>query len=409
MNRPAVGAVAAQAMQAFASFVLQIAVAHLLGIGGLGAFAILYGVVVLASGVVTGFVGDSLVVLDRRAEPIRSALQQAAVLLAVTAGVLGAGATTAAGLTTVPQGVLFATAVAIFCLEEVVRRVLMAHLLFWRVAAIDGLGLLVALLVLGGWALATPLDLGAFLAALALGQAAAIVLGVLLLPREERRLVPVRGGGRRALVSYGSWRSMQQFLRPALLTAVRSSVGILGGLAATGLLEAARVYTAPALMLVSGLSSYLFASYATQRHAEGRLRRADRAVVSMVALTVAIGVVALVLLPAVGGLLFAARPNPIAVAGWLLYSVSVAAVTPYGALVAVAGRQALVFGVRAADTVLSLGSALLALALGVAPEWIPVVLVVGSLAGGFALRRIAVRSTSRHVEPEDVDLEARAR
>lgn len=395
MNRPAIGAVAAQGVQALASFVLQIAVAHVLGVSGLGAFAILYGVVVLASGVITGFVGDSLVVLDRQSTAIRSALQQAAVLLALVAGAIAAAVTTAIGFTTLEQAVVFGVAIAMFCLEEVVRRTLMAHLLFWRVALIDAFGLVVALLVLGAWAAAGAPDLGVFLLSLAVGQTGAILLGIAVLPTVERRLVGIASGGRRAVLAYGAWRSLQQLLRPALLTAVRSSVGIVAGLAATGLLEAARVYTAPALLLVSGLSSYLFASYAKDRDAEHRLRRADRTVLALVALTVGIGVVAMALLPVVGASLFSAKPDPIAVLGWLLYSVSIAAVTPYGSLAAVGGRQVVVFAVRASDTALSLAAVVVGLALGLPPAWAPSLLVIGSLAGGLVLRRIAAASVRR--------------
>ena len=112
MKRSAVGAVAAQGAQALASFVLQVAVAKVLGISALGAFAILYGVVVLASATVTGFVGDSLVVLDRRSRPIRSALEQYALAFAVGGGVLAGVVTTALGFTSVLEGALLALATA---------------------------------------------------------------------------------------------------------------------------------------------------------------------------------------------------------------------------------------------------------------------------------------------------------
>ncbi len=61
----ALGALLAQGAQAGVSFVLQVLVARLLGIEELGRFAILYGVIVIATGIVSGVVGDSLVVLDR--------------------------------------------------------------------------------------------------------------------------------------------------------------------------------------------------------------------------------------------------------------------------------------------------------------------------------------------------------
>ena len=388
MRRSAVGAIAAQGAQALASFVLQVAVAHALGLHGLGAFAILYGVVVLASGTITGFVGDSLVVLDRRDRRMRAGLEQGALLLAAGAGTLAAVATTLLGLTDAGTGALFALAIVAFCLEEVVRRLLMAELRFWRVAAIDFVGLLVALGVLGVAAALGALSLAAFVAALAIGQTVAMLAGMAALPAEERFLVPLRGGSLRAVAAYGVWRSLQQFLRPALLTAVRTAVGVVAGLSATGLLEAGRVYVAPALLLVSGLSSYLFASFARERDRPlpERLRRSDRAVAALLGVTVAIGLVALLLLPVAGPLLFSARPQPIAVLGWLAYTASVAAVTPYGALAAVSGGQAVVFGVRVADTALSLAAVMVGLSLGLDPAWSAALLAVGSLAGGLVLR-----------------------
>jgi O-antigen/teichoic acid export membrane protein len=388
VRRSALGAIAAQGAQALASFVLQIAVAHTLGIGGLGAFAILYGVVVLASGTITGFVGDSLVVLPRREPAIRSALQQYAVVFATVAGALAGVITTTLGFTSPGEGLPFALATAAFCLEEVVRRTLMAELRFWRVALIDGVGLVITVVVVLLAHTVGPLTLQTFLVALAIGQTAALLLGARILPTGERFLAPFLSGGYTAVAGYGTWRSLQQFLRPALLTAVRTAVGVAAGLAATGLLEAARVYVAPALLLVSGLSSYLFASFAVERDKPlgQRLRRADLAVSALVAITVLVGALAIALLPLAGPLLFGVRPDLRAVLGWLAYTVSVAAVTPYGALAAVGGRQALVFAIRAADTAVSLAAVVVALALGLDPAWSAALLAVGSLAGGLVIR-----------------------
>jgi O-antigen/teichoic acid export membrane protein len=397
VRRSALGAIAAQGAQALASFVLQIAVAHTIGIGGLGAFSILYGVIVLASGTITGFVGDSLVVLPRREPVIRSALQQYALLIAALAGIIAALATTALGFTTPGEGIAFAIATMAFCLEEVIRRTLMAELRFWLVALIDSAGLLVMLGSVAVLRLAGPLTLLSFLGALAVGQTAALLLGARIVPRHERFLAPLVSGGHRTVAAYGTWRSLQQFLRPALLTAVRTAVGVAAGLAATGLLEAARVYVAPALLLVGGLSSYLFASFAAQRDQplRQRLHRADRAVGMLVVTTTVIGVLAVALLPFAGPLLFGVRPDLWAVVGWLAYTASVAAVTPYGALAAVGGRQALVFGIRVADTAVSLAAVVVALRLGLDPAWSAGLLAVGSLAGGLVLRFAVVPRLGR--------------
>lgn len=390
MKRSAAGAIAAQGVQALASFLLQVLVARTLGISGLGIFSILYGVVVLCSGLVTGFVGDSLVVLDRARAPIRAALQGYTVLIPTVAATGAAITTAGLGLTQPAESIMFAVAILVFCLEEVVRRSLMAEARFWRVPLIDLVGLLATLIVVGiGAALRGP-SLVLFLAALAVGQACAAGLGTALLERADRRLVAPRSGGWATVARYGGWRSLQQLLRPALLTGVRTAVTAAAGLTATGLLEAARTYTAPALLAINGISSFLFVAYArsTTGSVRERLRRADRTVVAMLAGIVVIAVVAVLLLPWLGPLLFGARPDLVAVIGWLAYTVSVAGVTPYGALAATRGRQSAVFAIRAGDTVFSLAAVLVAISLGAPPSVLPFVLTAGSALGGLAIRTV---------------------
>ena len=69
--------------------------------------------------------------------------------------------------------------------------------------------------------------------------------------------------------------------------------------------------------------------------------------------------------------------------------------TPYGALAAVGGRQALVFAIRVSDTLLSAIAVLVILALGVQPSFAPVALSVGSIAGGLAIRAFILRPEAR--------------
>lgn len=397
MSRSAIGAVVAQGVQALASMVLQVWVARALGFERLGVFAVLYGLVVVASGLVTGVVGDSLVVLPRRDPRIRAALEIATLGLAGATAAVMAAACTWSGLTSPVEGALFAATVALFCAEEVVRRTLMAGLRFWRLVAVDATGLGVVLVVLAAVVPAAP-SLAAFLAALAIGQLVAGAVGIALLPSAERFLVRPRLGGLAEIARYGTWRGLQQLLRPALLTAARGLVAAVDGLTATGRLESARVYSAPALLVVSGVSSYLFASFAGGRAmpAAARLRRADRAVGLLVVLIVALSVPALALLQPVGTLLFTTAPDATATVGWLLYAAAVAATTPYGALAAAGGRQSLVFGIRLGDTGLSVALAAAALAAGAPPSWTPVLLAAGALTGGAALRfgplRLLVRA-----------------
>lgn len=388
MKSRALGAVTAQGVQAGISFVLQILIARWLGVEELGRFAILYGLIVVATAVVTGFVGDSLVVLDRGEARIRSALQGSTLALTGIAAVVAAVVTFAIGLVTGPEAVAYGLAMAAFVVEEVLRRLLMASFSFFRVAAIDLVGFAVALGIVLSVEASAGATLTTFLFAIAIGQLGAIGVAVALLPRDERRLAPLRGGGYRELAGYGTWRGFQQLLRPTLLTIVRLSVGAAAGLAAVGLLEAARVYVAPAMLIIGGLTSYLFVGYARDGAVElaTRVRRADRAVLALLALTVGLGVVALALLPWAGPLLFGTPLDALAVLGWLVYAASVAAVTPYGALAAVIGRQSAVFLIRAGDTTLSAVAVILALALGAEPRVTPLLLAAGSLLGGLAIR-----------------------
>jgi O-antigen/teichoic acid export membrane protein len=283
---------------------------------------------------------------------------------------------------------MFGAAVALFAVQELMRRLLMAGFGFWRVVLIDLASFAVALGIIVAVALTGTLSLLAFFTAIAVGQAVAVCLGVALLPKEERFLARLERGGAREVFRYGAWRSGQQFLRPAMLTVVRTLVTLLASLAATGLLEAGRVYVAPATLAVSGLSSYLFVSFASNKAqpVSEKLRRADRSVLALVGFTVLVGVVLVAALPWAGALLFGTPPDLLAVIGWISYTASIAAVTPYGALAAVRGRQAVVFGIRAGDTIVAIAFAWALLSTGGSVHWVPAVLAVASVLGGFAIR-----------------------
>ncbi|MCU1557979.1 MAG: hypothetical protein JWN09_1974 [Microbacteriaceae bacterium] len=397
MRRSAIGAIGAQGAQALASFTLQIIVVRSLGLDGLGTFSILYGVMVLVAGLITGFVGDSLVVLDRRDRPIRSALEQYALGVSTLAAVISAAVGYLSGLVTVSQTVLFGLAVVLFALEELMRRLLMANIGFWRVAAIDLAAFAGTMGVIGVAALDGRISLELVLIAVSVGQVVAIGLGVVLLPREERFAVTFVRGGHRTVAGYGFWRASQQLLRPALLTIVRTLVTVFLGLAATGLLETARVYVAPAMLVISGLTSFLFVSYARDRTAKvgDQLPKADRAVGALLAITVLMGLVLVLALSLLGPALFGTTPQLTAVIGWLAYTASVSAVTPYGALAAVGGRQMLVFTIRLADTLLSAVAVVVMLALGADAAYAPVALAIGSIAGGIAIRMFILSPLAR--------------
>lgn len=396
-KRAALGAMASQGTQALASFTIQVIVARTLGFDGLGAFAIGYGVMVLVAGVASGLVGDSLVVLERRVPRIRSALQLFTLAIAVIAAVASAIVAAASGLFDLPTATLFGLAVALFAIEELMRRMLMADLNFWRVVLIDFVSLSVALGVLGGAALTGALTLLTFFTAIAAGQLSAIAIGVALLPREERFLVAFTRGGALEVFRYGVWRSGQQFLRPAMLTVIRTLVTLIASLSATGLLEAGRVFVAPATLAVSGFSSYLFVSFANDklRPMREKLARADRSVLALLGLTAVVGAALILALPWAGALLFGTAPDQLTVIGWIAYTATIAAVTPYGALAAVGGRQALVFAVRAGDTSAAIVLAWVLLSAGGGVHLVPAVLAVASVLGGLAIRLFILAPLAR--------------
>lgn len=400
MKRKALGAVIAQAAQAGIGLLLQILVARLLGIEEYGRFAILYGVVIVATAVVTGLIGDSLVVLDRSQRALRAGLEA---MLVLTSIVLAVGAFLIAWLTGFSdpwESALFAVALAAFAVEEIVRRLLIAHLSFVRTALTDAVGFVVALAIILTVHFVGTLSLATFLGGIAAGQIVATVIGWFLVPRVDRRLVGLRGADLAAVWRYGMWRGLQQVLRPSLFTVVRLLVLAGAGLTAVGLLEAARTYTSPLILVIGGLSSFLFVRFADQ-HKAGKgasVREADRVVGFLLIGTVVMSAIAVVLIPWVSPLLFDVTVDPLAVIAWLAYGMSVAIVTPYGALGAVGGRQIAVFVIRLSDTVLAILAAIVLLALGAEPSTLPFALAAASMLGGVGLRWL-VSSTGRSEDP----------
>lgn len=405
----AVGALAGQATLALSSFVLQVVASRELGPDGFGTFALLFGAIVMATALTTGLLGDSLTVLDRRDPAIRSAIVRIAWFLVVVLALTGLAV--ASSVVPVRTAVMFALALAAFMTADLGRRLLMANLRFWSLVTVDSAGFVAMLAFLGASWAAGPITLDHVLGALATGQVTAFILAVVRLPAAERT-IPLRGRGDwRAVVAYGSWRAMQQFVRPAMLNGARSIVLVVAGAAALGELEAARVFVAPAMLFIQGVGSYLFSSYAADR-AQGPtslLRRADRAAAVMLGGAVVVGGAAAVLLPHLGSVLTAGRfeLSLVAVLGWAGYAASCAAVLPYGSLAAVQGRQQWVLLIRVLDSALALALVAVALvAARTAPEWMPWLLSIGSFIGGLLCRQLLLRPAVRRAAAAPVEVPA---
>jgi len=400
------GAVGAQLSQALASFVLQVLAARLLGASGLGTFALLYGGTIIGTALCTGLVGDSLTVLDRNDPHIRAGLQKLCALVSALAGALACLLTWATHLLSPGAALLFGAATFVFIVEDALRRMLMATMRFWSLPLVDVTSLVASVAVLAG-ARASHLHIGVgqFMLALLVGQLVASAVAVARLPRSERWLARTRPAAMRAVFEFGGWRSAQQGVRPSMLTAARLIVTVGAGAAIYGHLEAARVYMAPALLVVNGIGSFLLPMYA-RRRAEpiGRtIRRADIASVYLLAVTVALGAAATALVPVLGRVITAGQYeiSAVAVFGWAVYAAATASIMPYASLAAVRGKQATVMVYRLLEAAVALfGVAVLIVLSKSAAALVPYAMALGSFVGGASVRAFVLMplgsSAGRH-------------
>ncbi len=398
-RRRATGALVGQGTQALAGLVLQVAAARELGAAGLALFSLAYGVLVLATAVSSGLVGDSLTVLDRHEPGIRAGLHVTTALVAGSAGVAGCLLALATGAVPPWVGLLVGPAAVAFMVEDTLRRLLMAAGRFWSLPAVDvtALGLALVTLVIAGSA-GGP-TLGSFVVALAVGQAGAALVAWALLPREERPRGPWRRPALRAVADFGVWRAAAQTIRPALLTLLRLLVVGAAGAAAYGPLEAARVYTAPAMVLVAGLGSFLLPHFVSLRPLGVRagLRSADRAAAGLAVLVALLGILAVVALPWAGPLLTGGGyAVPVgAVLGWGAYAAAGAALLPYAGLASVHGGPRRVLALRA-RVLGALGVvALLVTVVEGGAVWSPLALALGPVLAAVAVRRSVLAPRAR--------------
>jgi O-antigen/teichoic acid export membrane protein len=410
LRRPATGALTAQGTQAVAGLALQVAAARELGAAGLAAFSLAYGAIVLATAVCSGLVGDSLTVLDRHAPGIRAGLHVSAVLVSGAAAVVGGALALLTAVVPLWAGLLLGLATAAFIVEDTLRRLLMASGRFWSLPVVDVTSLGPALAVLVTAGLSGRLTLATFVVALLVGQSAAALVAWLLLPPGERPRGPWRRPDLRAVAAFGAYRAAAQTIRPALLTLLRLVVVTVAGAAAYGPLEAARVYTAPTLVLVAGMGSFLLPHFVAlrSRGAAAGLRSADRAAIGLAVAVTTIGVVAVLALPWLGPLLTGggyAVPGT-AVAGWTAYAVAGAVLLPYAALASVHGEQRRVLVLRALEFAAPAVVLPLVLLADGGPVWAPLVLALGPVLAAVAVRRTVVvpfvRDTRARPAPEPV-------
>jgi O-antigen/teichoic acid export membrane protein len=388
--------------------------ARTLGASGFGSFTILVGILILAAALHGGWVGDARTVLDRHDPVIRGALAGYQLAFTTVGGVLAASAVWLTGLVDGRTAVLFGLLVVAWMHEDSGRRWFMARMTFWRIVVNDLVYLgatvaaLVAIRVVGD-----GLTLEAFVTAMLVGAIAAIVDAVIALPAPELAGGPIQPAGLRTVAAFGAWRSAHEALRPLTTLTLRTIVTAIASAAALGRLEAARLTIAPVLLVINGAGSFLLPHYVSRARpaagdgGDGGDGPARAMAVALVAGTVVYGTVVTAVAGSVTRLVAGSdlEAERLAVGGWCLFAVALAAGIPAGTALLAQRRSRLVFRVRCIDSALGLAAAT-ALVAAVEPAAAPFGLALGAVTGAVLLWhqhrdvRAPVPSTYGDVPPE---------
>ena len=404
-RRP-LGAIVSQLIVAGSSLVLSLVALRELGASGLGVFSLLLGVLITANSVQTGWIGDSLTVLDRFDPGIRRALFQsqwvaagliAVVTYAIALQVDGVDGTAAA---------LFALASVAWSLEETCRRILIARREFWSLVANDSafavgaLGLVAVVIASGN-----DVTIEVMILSLLTGGLVAIGLAVVQLPRIELLRGPVEPSRMRELASFAGWRAVQVGLRPGTMAVVRAVVAATAGFAALGELEAARLLIAPVLTIVNGAGVYLLPTYANQvrRHTPFR-PTIRRAMLVVGALAAAYGILAVLLRDLLVDLLTNGDTSVSAgaVVSWITFSVAFGVGVPAGSAMVALGHSRRTFAIRAVDAAIGVVAASLLAVAGFVPA-VPAGLAVGAFVGAALLVRALHHEPAAPDDPADAN------
>ena len=382
---------------------LQLVVSRSQGDARLGQFALLLGTLITLNAVQSGWIGDSLTVLDRHDPAVRAALWRYQVMAWVLLAAIAGGVAWAVPGVDPGTAVLFAVVMVLWATEETGRRLLIARRQFWALAVNDvayAVGAITTLLAAVATDRSMSLDL--VLVAMAVGALTAIGVAAIQLPGDEVR--PARGTrpAMREVASFAFWRSLQVGLRPGALAITRFVVAAAASTAVLGQLEAARIVTAPVLTLMGGVGVYLLPTY-SQAAKEGRPPRPS--VLSMMGLLAAVPLVyvALVLLvkePVVEILTdgrYAVSATAIICWGW--YAAAFGAGIPPAHAVTATERSRLAFGLRAVDNGVGVALAVV-IALAGHMSWVPLGLAIGGVVGAGLLLRASRRHDALAPNPE---------
>ncbi len=407
--------VISQGLTAGTSLLLQVVAARMLGLTEYGAFAVFLAVLVSATALYTGYVGDSLAVLDRRERHTRAALSTSALIALGLSLVIGIGSSLVLRPDEPVVALLYPVMLIGWLVEETFRRLLIARQEFWRLVVNDFAYLLGTFVALGAWYLsARTVTLPMIFGAMGVGTVAAIVTGFGQLPRAELRRLRPGLAGMREVASFAGWRSMHATLRPAALLASRLLVANLVSLTAVGLLEAGRLVIAPLQVVVNGAGSFLLAGFAAGERNGGRDagKTAGRAAWLLAGVTLVGGAGLALFAGPLGSLLAGQQVDRLLVLGWVIYLGVWAAGLPYVTEVTARKLSRSVFWVRLADSAAGLVLVLAALLAGAPVTAVPWLMAAGGLYSVLRLRALAVRTRKLAPGPAvqlRTDLEATVR
>lgn len=395
VRRNGSGAVLSQFIIAGGSLVVQVLAARTLGADGYGTFTLFSAILVVITAIQTGWVGDSLTVLDRFDPGVRGAIVGSQVFFVVMGLVVATSSAVLLHLTDFRLALIFGVMVAFWVTEEWGRRLFMARLEFWKLVLNDciyvtvTLGLLAVHLHVSG-----TLTLGVFLTCMTLGAAAAIVATFFQLPREEFLAAPVTRGGLKIVSAFAVWRAIQTGTRPLALLMMRIMIVAFASRAALGGIEAARLVIAPAITFVSGAGSFLLPLYSqdVRSGVDRPTLTVARARIILCAATGAFGVLAIAFATPLTRVVTAGtfELDRVAVAGWALFATAGAAGLPSAHSMVARRQSRQVFTVRLLESAVGLVFVLVMLVLN-ASSLTPFGLSIGLLVGAVMLARLAAR------------------
>jgi O-antigen/teichoic acid export membrane protein len=279
-----------------------------------------------------------------------------------------------------PGAGIFGLVVLLWVLEEGGRRLFMARQEFWKLVLNDAIYVVAAIGMLIVFRVTTGgLTLNLFLASMAVGSGVSFFAAAFVqLPFHEVRGGPVTAAAIKQVMVFATWRCAQSVARPMSIFVARVMVAGLVSSAALGRLEIARLLTAPVIVFIGGLGTYLLPRYAEQFKADSTRQGSREVIVPTVVLSVAVGAYG------VASLVFAEQLSPLltggafdlnryALAGWFLFAIAFAGGLPSGNFLLARRLSRKVFEVRAIGSVI--GLVLVA----------PMVMALGAVAVPYAL------------------------